>query len=160
MTPIESESLDTPITLVELEEAVRQIQNNKAPGMDGLPVDIYKIYSQILLPELLVVLNEAYVTQELPKSVLETIIIIILEPGKDPLKPDSYHPISLPTINIKILARVLANRLSRHIDSLIHVDQRGFIPSRSAATNIHRLFLNLQIPVDNGGAGAILSLDD
>lgn len=73
---------------------MRQIQNNKAPGMDGLPVEIYKIYGQILLPELLVVLNEVYITRELPKTMLETIIIVILKPSKDPLKPESYRPIS------------------------------------------------------------------
>lgn len=59
--------------------------------MDGLPVEIYKIYGQTLLPE---VLNEAYITQELPKSMTETIIIVILKSDKDPLKPDSYRPIS------------------------------------------------------------------
>lgn len=100
-----------------------------------------------------------HVTRELPKSMMETIIIIILKPDKDPLKPGSYRPISLLTSDVKILAKVLANRLSRHIDTLIHRDQTGFIPSRSAATNIRRLFLNLQLPMDNGGAGAILSLD-
>lgn len=59
LTSIERESLDIPITMAELEEAVGQIQNNKAPGMDGLSVEIYKLYGQILIPELLEVLNEA-----------------------------------------------------------------------------------------------------
>lgn len=58
----------------------------------------------------------------------ETTIIIILKPEKDQLKSESYHPIPLFTSDVKILARVLANRLSRYINTLIHKDQTGFIP--------------------------------
>lgn len=65
--------------------------------MHGLPVEIYKIYGQTLLLELLEVLNEAYIKQELPKSMTETTIIVILKLDKDPLKPDSYRPNSLLT---------------------------------------------------------------
>lgn len=83
----------------------------------------------------------------------ETIIIVILKAGKDPLKPESYRPISLLTLDVKILARVLANRVPRYINSLIHKDQTGIIPSRSVSTNVQRLFLKL--PMDNGGTGAI-----
>lgn len=86
-------------------------------------------------------------------------IIVILKPGKDSLKPESYQPISLLTLDVKILARVLANRSSSYFNILVHKDQNGFIPIRAASTNIHRLFLNMQLSVDNGGTRAILSLD-
>lgn len=38
----ERELLDSPITLEELKEAVAQTKNNKAPGPDGLPMEIYR----------------------------------------------------------------------------------------------------------------------
>lgn len=55
------------------------------------------------------------------------------------------------------MARVLAKRLANFIQKLIHRDQSGFIPTRSTAQNL--LFLNLQLPTDNSGKRAILSVD-
>lgn len=85
--------------------------------------------------------------------------MVLPKPGKDRLLPDSYRPISLLNSDIKLLAQFLATRLSKVIGRLIHKDQSGFIPTRSTADNIRRLFINLQIPVDDPGGRAILSLD-
>lgn len=151
--------LDEPLRLEELERALQQLPNEKAPGADGLPGEFYKVYSETLLPRLLTVFNDALSQGYLPGSMAEAIIVLILKPDKDPTLPGSYRPISLLTSDVKLLAKVLANRLSTVITEVIHVDQSGFMPNRSTAVNIRRLFLNLQM----GGAGhsgkAILSLD-
>lgn len=68
-------------------------------------------------------------------------------------------PILLLTTDVKLLARVLATRLAKVIHKIVHKDQSGFIPSRSTALNIRRLFLNLQLPVDNQSNRVILTLD-
>lgn len=52
----------------------------------------------------------------------------------------SYRPISLLQMETKILSKVLANRLRKHIASLIHPDQTGFVPGRQIYFNLHRLF--------------------
>lgn len=45
-------ALEAPLTLDELREAVSNLPNNKAPGTDGLPGEVYKKLD-ILLPDLL-----------------------------------------------------------------------------------------------------------
>lgn len=65
-----------------------------------------------LLPTLLTTLNDALQEGGLPASMNEAIIVVIPKPGKDPLQPDSYRPISLLNAAIKLLARVLVTRLS------------------------------------------------
>lgn len=152
-------SLNASLTEEELLEALAHTQNGKAPGADGLPSEVYKRYTAQLIPTLLRVYNEAFITGNLPPSMNEAIIIVLLKPGKNALSPDSYRPISLLTFDVKLLARVLASRLAKCIQTVIHRDQSCFIPSRSTAQNLRRLFLNLQLPTDNQGNRAILSLD-
>lgn len=86
-------------------------------------------------------------------------IVLILKPGKDPVDPGLYRPISLLPSDIKLLAKILALRLNGVITSVVHPDQAGFMPNKSTAVNLRRLFLNMQSPADNIGQRALLSLD-
>lgn len=63
--------------------------------------------------------------------------------------------LSFLTTDVKSLARVLATRLKWRTN-FVHMDQSKFIPTRSTAQNLQRLFLNLQLPVGNR---AIFSLE-
>lgn len=49
--------------------------------------------------------------------------------------------------------------MAKVVPGLIHLDRSGFIPARSKALNVRRLFLNIQLPVDNPGNRAVFSLD-
>lgn len=152
-------SLDSPVTLEELQIAVASLSNNKAPGLDGLPNELFKKFGEILLPQLLEVFYSSAAEGNLPATMQEAVIIVLLKPGKDPAKPESYRPISLLPVDAKIIAKVLASRLSRVISDLVHQDQTGFIPQKSTSINIRRLHLNLQLPSDCHGTRAVCSLD-
>lgn len=95
----------------------------------------------------------------MPESMEEAIIVLIPKPGKDPQDCASYRPISLLNVDAKILAKILATRLSLVISTLIHVDQRRFMPGKSTDINLRRLFLNLSLTHENAGSWLIASLD-
>lgn len=88
---------------------------------------MYLKYGNTLLPTLLLSLFEAANTGKLPNSMHEAILAVLPKPGKDKLIPDLYRLISLLNTDVKLLARVLANRLSKIISRLINLDQSGFI---------------------------------
>lgn len=116
--------LNASITLEELQVAVASSPRAKAPGIDGLPIKIYKIFGDVLLPELLSIIMEAKGQGRLPQSMYEAIIVGLLKAGKDPTVAVSYRPISLLTTDLKILAKVLAIRLSKVITKLVHPDHQ------------------------------------
>ena len=53
------QDLEAPITLEEIKQAVAGMPNQKTPGPDGLPIEVYKRYGEVLLPELLRTLEGA-----------------------------------------------------------------------------------------------------
>lgn len=159
LSAADRESLDSPITVQEILDSISSFQPAKSPGSDGLPIEFYKEYSELLAPRLLAVYLHAFHTGELPVSMREAIIVVLPKPGKNPLLCDSYRPISLLQSDIKILAKILARRLGKVILSLIHPDQTGFMPGKSTALNIRRLYMNIQATHEEVGSRVIVSLD-
>lgn len=113
----------SPLALEELQKAIAEMSIQKSPGPDGLPLEIYKHYGEVLLPELLKALEWAAEGGRLPSSMMEANIIVIQKEGKDQLEVSSYRPISLLCSDVKIVARALATRLNKHISKLVHLDQ-------------------------------------
>lgn len=70
----------------------------------------------------------------------EALIISLLKPGKPPAPCDSYRPLPLINCDAKILAKVIANRLSLLMEKLVLPDQSRFIPRRSTTHNLCTLF--------------------
>lgn len=101
---------------------------NKTPGAVGLPGEVY---GANLLPEMLAVFNAALECGHLLPSMNGAIIIVLLKPNKTPKNPESYRPISLLILDVKLLAKVVATRLAKVTSKIVHSDQFGFIPSRT-----------------------------
>lgn len=103
----------------------------------------------------------AYSIQQeaLPLSTHEVLIVVLPKPGKDPKHCDSYRLISLLPADVKILAKLLANRHNQFITTLIHPDQISFIPDKSTSINNKQVFANIQCNHSNNGSRILVSLD-
>lgn len=105
LTVAQRRGLDATITLEKLQEAVGSFPNYKAPGEYGNPIEIYKQYPELLLPHLLKVFSVSQEQGVMPPSMSKANIILLLKPGKDPVDPESYRPISLLQCDMRFLAK-------------------------------------------------------
>ncbi len=150
--------LENNLSIEELVDAVQSMNSGKAPGPDGLPVEIYKTFSKRLMPYLLEMYTESYETGILPPSLRSALITLVLKPGKSPTDRASYRPISLMSCDTKILCKALAKRIEIHIPKIILDDQNRFVLGRQAFNNTRRV-LNVLYKNLNAKDHAILSLD-
>lgn len=138
LTTEQIDILETPITIDVITAAVASFARSKSPGSDGLPIEFYSQFSEVLIPKLLKLYNHLFETFTLAPSMREATIILLPKPGKDPGYPESYRPISLLQVDIKIFAKVLSIRLNQVILSLIHDEQVVFMPGRNTSFNLRK----------------------
>lgn len=151
-----AEELELPITVEEIVSAVRSLNMNKTPGLDGV---WYGTYADSLAPKLLEVYRKALDLGELTDFLREALIVLIPKPHKDQELCEWYKPISLINVDAKILAKLLSTQLNKVIASIIYSDQTGFIPARSMAINLHRLFTIVQSAGPTPDTHVVVSLE-
>ena len=123
----------------EVGTVVKNLANGKTPGGDGLLAEFFKQFRASLAPRLLRVYENAWTEGELPESTREVVVIPLPKKGQEAGRVQSYRPISMLTVDYKILSKVLAIRLLPILPELVHRDQSGFVPNRSTSHNVCRL---------------------
>ena len=146
------------ISREECHNAVKNLQDNKSPGIDGLCAEFYKTFWSEIGNLLIDCFNESFQKGELSESQKLSILSLIFK-KTDRTQLKYYRPISLATTDYKILAFVLANRLNKVIAHIVSSDQTGYIKGRFIGTNI-RLINDIIEHADRLNlGGAILFLD-
>lgn len=130
LTTAERKLLDGEITDGEVLQAIKSLQNSKAPGPDGYPIEYFKAFSKKLLAPITNMIREAFQKETLPKTLELATITSLPKPGKDPQKCSNYRPLSLLNSDYKMLSKIIALRLDKVIPKIINADQTGFIRNR------------------------------
>ena len=124
----------------------------------GSLLSFFKLFSATIAPALQRMYNESFAGNRLPSTLSEASISLLLKCDKDPLLCGSYRPISLLNVDLKILSKILAQRLQQVLSNIISTDQTGFMLGRHSFHNTRRL-LNIISAPSSTIPEVIVSLD-
>ena len=132
----EAESLNRPITSDEVEAIIKKLQVHKSPRPGGFTGEFYRAIKEELTSILHRLFQKIQEDGRLPNSFYEASIILIPKPDKDITNKENFRPTSLMNIDIKILNKILANRIQQYIKKIIHHDQVIVTPGMQGWYNI------------------------
>uniref|UniRef100_A0A670HM89 Reverse transcriptase domain-containing protein n=1 Tax=Podarcis muralis TaxID=64176 RepID=A0A670HM89_PODMU len=131
--------LNAPIVNEEIIETIKELKKGKAPGPDGLTSSYYKELRHALIVPIKEVMNNILQQQDIPRTWKEAFITLIPKQDSDLTQVKNYRPISLLNTDYKIFAGILAKRLKKILQEVIHVDQAGFLPNRQMKDNVRNI---------------------
>uniref|UniRef100_A0A1B0CBY7 Reverse transcriptase domain-containing protein n=1 Tax=Lutzomyia longipalpis TaxID=7200 RepID=A0A1B0CBY7_LUTLO len=131
------EDLNANFSLCELNSALSKVKG-KSTGSDQISYSLLKNLPLNERKNLLSLYNEVFSEGQLPELWKNAVVVPILKPGKDPLQPVSYRPISLLSCLGKVMEKMIAVRLTWWLESneLIPRNQSGFRKARSTTDNL------------------------
>jgi exonuclease III len=144
------------ITHDEILKALKSLSNGKTPGLDGIPTDFYKFFWIDI--NVIVVDSINYAFEKGEMSADQRSGIITLSPKKTKIRTllKNWRPITLLTVDYKLLAKALALRLKTFLPDYIDESQFGYVKDRYIGENIRCVIdLNTLCVKENQEAYAI-----
>ena len=155
----EAASCERVVTECEVRNALKAVGLNKSPGLDGLPYEVYLRMSHMFLPIRTDMFNHWFAQGAIPGIITKGVITLLKKGGWHVWEGlDDYKPITLLNTELKILARVLANRLQLVISDLIGPEQTFAMKGRSIQDNLH-LIREVLEGIEDDTEAVLISLD-
>ena len=125
-----------PFIMMELNEVLKELKNEKAAGPDENPNEFWKWLSPHAKEILLKVFNECFKNGTTPEAWNNADVVYIFKKGLI-TKPENYRPISLVNTMYKIYASLLQRRIAKGLDTRIRKTQFGYRKKHSSNQAIH-----------------------
>lgn len=118
----------------EIIEAINQMHLLKSPRPDGLPALFFHKYWQIVGRDVQELVLEILNDKRAPDEINKTFIVLIPK-GKNPSSPKDFRPISLWNVVMKIVTKVIANKIKLILPEIIDEEQSAFVKGRLITDN-------------------------
>jgi hypothetical protein len=127
-------------------KALDEMNNDKAMSFDYIHGTVYDLLMKDkdrheIAENIAEVINEILKEDTLPEKLFTARLFCLNKEGSKPGSVETIRPIAIESTLIKIVEKVLLNRIEGHIYSrkLIHVNQTGFVKGAGADMNVVKL---------------------
>jgi hypothetical protein len=159
LTPCDDlEDLSAPLTNDEIDQIVAHLPTDKAPGPDGFTGMFIKICWPIIKYDFYKLCHDFWDGNVNLQSINDSFITLVPKVHA-PRSANDYRPISLLNSCLKLLTKILANRLQNKILKMIHTNQYGFLRSRSIQDCLGWAYEYIHQTKQSGTPSIILKLD-
>ena len=149
LSPSEADCCEGLLTPGECNQALLGMAHGKAPGSDGLPMEFFVKFWDVLGLDLVDVLNSCYLSGSLSLSQRRGIISLVFKKGAG-LDARNWRPIAL--LNVP-------GRLLKVVHSVVNKDQTCGVPGRFIGENVALLRDVVDFASSSNVPVAIISLD-
>lgn len=119
----------------EIWRALRSMGSLKPPGPDGFPASFLQRTCGVIGPTLISFVKHVLKKRELPSTTNESLLVLIPEEDK-PSSIKGFRPISLCNVCIKLVTKLIVNRLKGVLGHMITPNQGAFVPGRQRIDNM------------------------
>ena len=125
----ENEDLIKPVTLQEIKSILTLSKNDKSPGPDGLPVEVYRALFDVLGMDLLRVIKDSRKLEKIP-VVFNTTFLVLIPKVDLPTCFEDFRSIALCNFCYKIIGKIISTCIRKVLGRYISCEQFGFLPGR------------------------------
>ena len=149
------------VTIEELQENLQKCKNKSASGEDGISYQMIKRLPRKFKENICQIYSDAIRLGHFPSIWKSALVKMLPKPQKDSKMAKNFRPISLLPCVGKVLERILAQRISAHLETenLLSMTQSGFRSHRMTAEQLLRLSEESHSAFKNDKTVAALFLD-
>jgi hypothetical protein len=124
------DNMESPFTSLEIDNIIKELPNGKSLGPGGFNSNFMKACWQIIKSEFYDLCMDFFDHRINLQSINDSYIVLFPKHNNHE-RVNDYRSISLLNSSIKLITKLLANRLESVILKIIHQNQYGFIKSRT-----------------------------
>lgn len=143
----------------EVLKSLKEMKNNKAPGLDGLSKEFYIAFWDLIGTDLLDVYSNIHLEGKTPTSMTEGLITMIYKEKGDINDLKNWRPITLLNVDYKLMTKTLANRMRQMTDKIINPDQGCGIKGRTIHDQLYFIQAYIDYYKENNLTGMLVTID-
>ncbi|KAL3696469.1 hypothetical protein R1sor_010545 [Riccia sorocarpa] len=143
VTQEENRMMEVEPDLLEVEETIEGMQKEKAPGLDGVTVEVVSNLWDEIKDDCMMMMRFVWSRKSISERDSKG-VIKLLPKNEETHRLKNWRPITLMPFTYKLVAKIIANRMQKLIPKLVDSQQSGFVVGRNITDTV--LALKIGVP--------------